>query len=52
MTVVDRFDEGLNIALLAEDEGSRCGSGARINGNSGGIVAAVLQASEAVEENF
>lgn len=50
-TLVDGFDEGLDVSLLAKNERGRqrVGIGGMIDRNSGGIVASVLQAAETIE---
>lgn len=54
--MVDRFDEGFNVAFLSEDERRREGGigaiAARIDRNSSGIIAPILEAAEAVEQHF
>lgn len=53
-TLVDGFDEGLDVSLLAKNEGGRqrVGIGGMIDRNSGGIVASVLQAAETIEKHL
>lgn len=71
--MINRFDEGLDVALLAEDERTRVqpngsrrlgyvginvaddgrrGQQGGVDGDAGGIVATVLEAAEAMEEDL
>lgn len=58
ITFVDRPNEGLDVALAPEQvrrrrEGAAAaGDGAGVYGNAGGVIAAVLEAAEAVEEDL
>lgn len=49
--LVDGFDEGLDVAFLPEDERGE-GDGGGVDGDAGGVVAAVLEAAESVEEDL
>lgn len=46
-TLVDRFNERLDVSLFAKDKRDRI-----VDWNASGIVATVLQATEAIEEDF
>lgn len=51
-TLVDGFDERLDVSFLAENEGRREIRGGTIDGNSGGVVASVLQSPETIEKHL
>lgn len=55
--MVHRFDEGFDVSLLPKHERRRNGGiggggGAGVDRDTGGVVAPVLEAAEAVEEDF
>lgn len=59
-TFINGFNERFDVAFLAEDERRRKRnrsistwiSGARIDGNSGGIIASVLQTPQAIKQDL
>lgn len=51
-TLVDGFDERLDVSFLAENEGRREIRGGTIDGNSSGVVASVLQSPETIEKHL
>ena len=51
--MVDGFDERFDVAFLAEDDRrERIGGGESVDGDSGGVVAPVLEPPQAIEKDF